>query len=225
MVASGAKRPLITSRGQNGHATPEGSGGGSAKADMLGSITVRTQTRPIYHRDAHGTIRLRVARTTVRTVWTERSGGHGILAHFEFASQEGTLSMKTIRSPMVAEAPPQTWSNMKVANGYFHIAGMTGSGPKGEHPGDDMYIQAKSIFQKFKDLLGAAGGKMNDIMSITVYVTNLDENTEVWRARREFFTGDFPCSTLIEVKRVGSPKASPPLKVEINATGVIGADG
>ena len=83
--------------------------------------------------------------------------------------------MKTIRSPKVAEAPPQTWSNMKVANGYFHIAGMTGSGPKGEHPGDDMYIQAKSIFQKFKDLLEAAGGKMNDIMSITVYVTNLDE--------------------------------------------------
>ena len=29
--------------------------------------------------------------------------------------------MKTIRSPKVAEAPPQTWSNMKVANGYFHI--------------------------------------------------------------------------------------------------------
>ena len=133
--------------------------------------------------------------------------------------------MKTIRSPKVAEAPPQTWSNMKVANGYFHIAGMTGSGPTGEHPGNDMYIQAKSIFQKFKDLLEAAGGKMNDIMSITVYVTNLDENTEVWRARREFFTGDFPCSTLIEVKRVGSPKASPPLKVEINAAGVIGAGG
>jgi len=49
------------------------------------------------------------------------------------------MSMKTIRSPKVADAPPQTWSNMKVVNGHFHIAGMTGSGPKGEHPGDDMY--------------------------------------------------------------------------------------
>ena len=64
--------------------------------------------------------------------------------------------MKTIRSPKVAEAPPQTWSNMKVANGYFHIAGMTGSGLKGEHPGDDMYIQAKSIFS---ELQGPAGGR------------------------------------------------------------------
>jgi enamine deaminase RidA (YjgF/YER057c/UK114 family) len=198
-----------------------------AKADMQPSITARTQTRPIYHRDVRGSIRLRVASWEdnphdcldgkVRMTWHPRS------LRIRFTG--GTLSMKTIRSPKVAEAPPQTWSNMKVANGYFHIAGMTGSGPKGEHPGDDMYIQAKSIFQKFKDLLEAAGGKMNDIMSITVYVTNLDENTEVWRARREFFTGDFPCSTLIEVKRVGSPKASPPLKVEINATGVIGAGG
>ena len=32
---------------------------------------------------------------------------------------------------------------------------MTGSGPKGEHPGDDMYIQTRSIFQKFKDLRAA----------------------------------------------------------------------
>ncbi|MDP1867777.1 MAG: hypothetical protein Q8L13_15770 [Bradyrhizobium sp.] len=78
--------------------------------------------------------------------------------------------MKIIRSPDVAEAPPQAWSNMKVANGYFHIAGMTGSGPKGEHPGDDMYIQAKSIFQKFKHLLEAAGDlRFADSFRLIVY--------------------------------------------------------
>ena len=41
-----------------------------------------------------------------------------VFSRFESASQEGPLSMKTIRSSDVAEAPPQTWSNMKVANGY-----------------------------------------------------------------------------------------------------------
>src|SRR5690349_100184 len=126
------------------------------------------------------------------------------------------MKMKTVRSPKVEDAPPQTWSNCKVRGEHVFIAGMTGSG-------EGTYAQAKEIFQKMKHLMEAAGGKMDDLISITVFVTNLDENTEVWRARREFFTGDFPCSTLIEVKRVGSPKASPPLKVEINATGVIGA--
>ena len=60
--------------------------------------------------------------------------------------------MRTIRSPKVAEAPPQTWSNMKVVNGIFPHRGDDRLGAKGEHLGDDMYIQAKSIFQKFKDL-------------------------------------------------------------------------
>ena len=51
----------VRSRRQNVHASPEGSGLSLAKADMQPSITARTQTRPIYHRDVRGTIRLRVA--------------------------------------------------------------------------------------------------------------------------------------------------------------------
>lgn len=133
------------------------------------------------------------------------------------------MKMKTIRSPKVADAPPQTWSNCKVCGDQVFIAGMTGSGPGGAHPGDSTYLQAKSIFQKMKDLMEAAGGRMDDIVSITVFVTNLEDNTEVWRARREFFSGDFPCSTLVQVNRVGSPQASPPLRVEINAVGFLGA--
>lgn len=133
--------------------------------------------------------------------------------------------MKTIRTAKVKDPAPQTWSNMKVHNGHFHVAGMVAGGPDAPHPGDDMYTQAKIVFQKIRDLVEAAGGKMDDVMTVTIFVTNLDENTEVWRARREFFSGDFPCSTLIEVKRVGSPKMSPPLKVEINASGWIGASG
>ena len=44
---------------------------------------------------------------------------------------------------------------------------------------------------------------------------------EVWRARREFFTGDFPCSTLVEVSQL----ATPGLKVEIDSVAIRGAGG
>src|SRR6185295_1865695 len=135
------------------------------------------------------------------------------------------MKMQTVRSPKVKDPAPQTWSNCKVCGGHFYVAGMTAGGPDAPHPGDSMYEQAKRTFQKISDLVEAAGGRMDDVMSITVFVTNLRENEEVWRARREFFSGDFPCSTLIEVKAVGSPKMNPPLKVEINATGYIGASG
>jgi hypothetical protein len=51
----------VCARRRNGLASPEGSGLNLANADMLPSITARTQTQPIYHRYARGTIRLRVA--------------------------------------------------------------------------------------------------------------------------------------------------------------------
>jgi enamine deaminase RidA (YjgF/YER057c/UK114 family) len=71
-------------------------------------------------------------------------------------------------------------------------------------------------------MVEAAGGVMNDIMAMQIFVADLDDNLEVWRARREFFTGDFPCSTLIQAVRVGHPKASPPMRVEINCSGYLG---
>lgn len=49
--------------------------------------------------------------------------------------------------------------------------------------------------------------------------TDISQRKEVWRAREQFFRGDFPCSTLVDVKAL----AIPALLVEINATGFIGA--
>ena len=113
--------------------------------------------------------------------------------------------------------PPQTWSNMKVyKGGHFHIAGMVAEGAT-------TYDQARTIFSDFKSLIQAAGGAMDDIMTMQIFVIDLNDNQEIWRARREFFSGDFPCSTLIQAVRVGSPKANPPMRVEINCSGYIGA--
>jgi 2-iminobutanoate/2-iminopropanoate deaminase len=126
------------------------------------------------------------------------------------------MPYKTFSPSDAPSPPPQTWSNIKVhANGHFYVSGITGSG-------DSMYEQVKSTFSKIKLFIEAAGGVMDDIMSMQIFITNLDENTEVWRARREFFSGEFPCSTLVEVTRVGSPKVFPPPRVEINCSGYIG---
>ena len=80
------------------------------------------------------------------------------------------------------------------------------------------YSQAKEIFTKIKHLVEAAGGKMNDVIRVDIYVTDIKQREEVWKARREFFTGDFPTSTLVEVRALATPQ----LVVEVNATGFIG---
>ena len=85
--------------------------------------------------------------------------------------------------------------------------------------GDDVYEQARLTFTKIKNLVEEAGAVMDDILKVTIFVTDISRREEVWKARREFFTGEFPCSTLVEVAAL----ARPGLAVEIEAHGFIGA--
>ena len=130
------------------------------------------------------------------------------------------MTIARVTSPHVKEAAPGTWSNCRVHGNQVFIAGMTGRDPAGGVAGDgSMYSQARATLTKIKPLIGAAGGSMNDIIRLDIYVTDIKQREGVWRARKEFFTGDFPTSTLVEVRALAAPE----LLLEINATGFIGA--
>ena len=127
------------------------------------------------------------------------------------------MSIRRALSAHVPEPPPERWSNCLVVDGIAYVSGMTArAGDK--VAGADEYEQSKVIFGKIKGMVEAAGGTMADVVKITVYVTNIKNNTKVWAARREFFTGDFPASTLVEV----SALAVPEILVEIEAIAHIG---
>jgi enamine deaminase RidA (YjgF/YER057c/UK114 family) len=99
---------------------------------------------------------------------------------------------KKIGSPHVPDPPPQTWSNCLVVGNQVFVAGMVARGSEGAVGGDSMYAQAQAIFAKIKHLVEAAGGTMNDIVKVVIFVTDIKRREEVWKARREVFTGDFP---------------------------------
>lgn len=126
---------------------------------------------------------------------------------------------RRITAPNVKEPPPGLWSNCLLVGNIAYISGMTARGPDPEVIlGEDEYAQAMVIFQKIRDLVEAAGGAMDDIVKMTIYVTRIARNTEVWRARQAFFSGDFPACTLVEV----SALAKPEILLEIEATAHIG---
>ena len=116
-------------------------------------------------------------------------------------------------SPAVPEPQPGTWSNCLVVGGIAYLAGMTARGE------GDEYAQAKAIFTKIRHLVEAAGGDMADIVKVTIFVTDIKQREKVWKARQEFFTGNFPASTLVQVAAL----ATPSIKVEIEAVAHIGA--
>ena len=129
------------------------------------------------------------------------------------------MTIRRVISPDVAEPPAERWSNCLVVDGVAYVSGMTARGGDPEALARmDEYAQAKVIFGKIKSLVEAAGGAMSDVVKITIFLTEIANNTKVWQARREFFTGDFPASTLVEV----SALAAPEILVEIEAVAHIG---
>lgn len=130
---------------------------------------------------------------------------------------------RRIRSPHVGEPPEGTWSNCLVVGDQVFVAGMTARGGSFEDLPEDSsaYDQTVAIFRKIKHLMEAAGGGIDDVCKVVIYLTNIDDRDAVWKARREFFTEPFPVSTLFEVSKLVHPS----LTVEVDALGVVGSAG
>ena len=130
--------------------------------------------------------------------------------------------MKTkrrLRTELVPEAPPGTFSTALAVGRTIYISGQHAGEPDGTITGgDDVREQSMRAFAKIDALLAAAGAGMDDVVKLTVFLTDMSRRADVSAARREFFTGDFPCSTLVGITAL----ALPGLLVEIDAIAVRG---
>jgi 2-iminobutanoate/2-iminopropanoate deaminase len=130
-----------------------------------------------------------------------------------------TSKKQRFYSDAVGEPADGMWSNCLRIGDLIMVSGLTARGLDGQTiQGDGEYEQSQVIFQKIKDLVEAAGGAIDDVVKMTIFVTNMANNSEVWKARKEFFTGNFPACTLVEV----SGLAKPEILVEIEAIAVAG---
>lgn len=130
--------------------------------------------------------------------------------------------MKQIRvmHPDVIEPEPQSWSNCKKVGDHVYIAGMVALiGDKQLAGIGDTYTQARVIFGHIKNLMEAAGGCIDDVVRLVIYITDIEQRYEVWRARREYFHGHYPTCALVEVSALFVPE----ILVEIEAIGIIGS--
>lgn len=131
------------------------------------------------------------------------------------------LKKQRFITPKVAEYPPGLWSNCLRVGDQIWLSGFTARDNDLTtilHPGD-AYGQAKVIFEKIKHCLEGAGSGMQDMVNMNIYVVDIADNKAVWRARQEFFSGDFPCSTLVQVAGLAGPE----IKVEITCQAMAGS--
>ena len=98
------------------------------------------------------------------------------------------------------------------------ISGMTSRRADGTIAGiGNIKEQTKQVCENVKAAVEAAGGTMDDICRVDVYVRNMEHFEKIHKVRREFFKPPAPASTMVEITKTTSPE----YLIEINAIAVL----
>ena len=104
------------------------------------------------------------------------------------------------------------------AGDLLFISGLVGVDGRGTLVGgQDVAAQARQVFENMRAVLEEAGGRFEDVVKVTVYLTDVDDRPKINPVRQEVFGAARPASTLVEVSRLAVPGA----KVEIEAVALI----
>jgi reactive intermediate/imine deaminase len=98
------------------------------------------------------------------------------------------------------------------------LSGMTARRPDGTIAGiGDIEAQTRQVCENLKSAVEAAGGTMDDICRVDVYVRNMEHFDKIHKVRREYFKAPAPASTMVEIAKMTSPE----YLIEINAIAVV----
>jgi reactive intermediate/imine deaminase len=98
------------------------------------------------------------------------------------------------------------------------ISGMTSRRADGTVAGvGDIEAQTRQVCENLKAAVEAAGGTMDDICRVDVYVRNMEHFDKIHKVRREYFKAPAPASTMVEVSKFTSPD----YLIEISAIAVL----
>jgi len=98
------------------------------------------------------------------------------------------------------------------------ISGMTSRRADGTVAGvGDIEAQTRQVCENLKSAVEAAGGTMDDICRVDVYVRNMEHFDKIHKVRREYFKAPAPASTMVEVSKFTSPD----YLIEISAIAVL----
>ncbi|NCE89420.1 MULTISPECIES: RidA family protein [Pseudomonas] len=106
----------------------------------------------------------------------------------------------------------------KASGQLLFISGMTARAADGSITGvGNIELQTRQVCENLKAACEAAGGSLEDICRVDVYVRNIEHFDVIHRVRREFFVAPVPASTMVEVAKMVSPE----YLIEISAIAVL----
>ncbi|HZY81250.1 MAG TPA: Rid family detoxifying hydrolase [Cyclobacteriaceae bacterium] len=80
--------------------------------------------------------------------------------------------------------------------------------------------QCRSVFENVKNILEAAGSKWENLVDVTVFLTNMKRDFETYnRIYKEYFVTNQPCRTTVEVTALPTP-----ISIELKCIATVGGE-
>ena len=103
-------------------------------------------------------------------------------------------------------APFLLSQGIKFGNLLF-ISGQAGAGADGRIVDGGFRAQGEQAFRNLRRALEAGGSRLEDVIKVTIFVTDMGHFHDVVELRRTFFCAPYPADTIAEVKALYDPKA------------------
>jgi len=161
------------------------------------------------------------------TIWARRDMFGKLAALGGLATLAATTSAKAqaLRKRFIKrERPEQSGYSLAVitegAGRTIWLAGQTGAvDPSGKSLAGDIDAQVRQVFANFAATLDESGGKLSDMVTMTVFLTDPRNHPRMTAIRREIFGKDFPASASIGISHLANPNAL----IEIQGVAVVPA--
>jgi reactive intermediate/imine deaminase len=127
------------------------------------------------------------------------------------------MSRREVRVDGLAE-PISHFTDAVQAGDLLFVSGIVAVDGAGRLVGgEDVVAQTRQVFENMRAVLDAAGCAFEDVVKVTVFLTDIDDRPLINPVRQEVFGASRPASTLVEVSRLAVEGA----KVEVEAVAVV----
>jgi 2-iminobutanoate/2-iminopropanoate deaminase len=130
-------------------------------------------------------------------------------------------AQKTAQNPAGVAAPLKGYysNSVRVESGpLLFIAGQIATDAAGKIVGvGDLRAQARQVLENIRTILRTNNADMDDILNVTVYVTDMRAFEDIADIRLEYFPNNGPASVIVEISRLALPE----LLIEISAVAAV----
>jgi 2-iminobutanoate/2-iminopropanoate deaminase len=119
----------------------------------------------------------------------------------------GSASAQELKKEFIEpQAQDARSTAVKVKGGtLLFLAGHTASQPRPDAELGDFTAQFKAVFDKIGITLSKAGGSLDDIVSMGVFLTDLRYIPQFSKMAKEIFKKGYPAITFVEVSHLARP--------------------